>query len=177
MPWAASNRNAGFSDGAPWLPVAPEHLPCAVELQEDDPDALLHHYRRAIASRRAHRALALGAQSRMRAEGDLLTFTRAHEGETIFCAFNLGGAPVRVALPEGDWRILEAGRSPARRPIVELGEAFVGLGPWQPLPRAQDLKPGEEPAMANLKLTDLEKTYGGSVTVSRTSTSTSSKAS
>ena len=179
MPWTASNRNAGFSDGEPWLPVAPEHLPLAVETQEGDPGALLHHYRRAIASRRSHRALAKGAQSRLRAQGDLLTFTRAHEGETIFCAFNLGNAPARVALPEGHWRILDgqadgrventaeavpaAAAGAASKPvpeataevasgavpeavvpvpgavldggpeaIVELGEAFVALAPWQP---------------------------------------------
>ena len=157
IPWTASNRNAGFSDGEPWLPVDHTHLPLSVEEQENEPEALLHHYRRAIASRRRHRALAKGAQSRMRAMGDVLTFTRAHEGETIFCAFNLGDAPVRVALPAGDWRILDGrgeaapgGRAEVHaaagarvhaedvpyasgpEAIVELGEAFVALGPWQP---------------------------------------------
>ena len=132
MVWTASNRNAGFSEGEPWLPVAPEHLAFAVEVQEQDPDALLHYYRRAIASRRTHPALAKGAQSRLQARGDLLTFTRAHEGETIFCAFNLGAAPTRVALPAGNWRILDSPEEAGAEAIVELGEAFVALGPWQP---------------------------------------------
>ena len=130
MAWTASNRNAGFSDGPPWLPVDSAHLPLAVEVQEQDPGALVHHYRRAIASRRAHRALAKGAQSRVRAHGNLLTFTRALDGETIFCAFNLGDAPARMALPPGNWRLLDAQEEAASEAIVELGEAFVALGPW-----------------------------------------------
>ena len=131
MVWTASNRNAGFSEGEPWLPVAREHLAFAVEVQEPDPDALLHYYRRAIASRRTHRALAKGAQSRLRAQGDLLSFTRALDEETIFCAFNLGGAPARVALPQGRWRLLDGRDDSSPEAIVEQGEAFVALGPWQ----------------------------------------------
>ena len=131
MPWVASNRNAGFSDADPWLPVSHAHLPLSVEAQEADPGALVHHYRRAIASRRAHPALAKGAQSRVRAQGDLLTFTRAHEGQTIFCAFNLGDTPLVTALPKGDWRILDAPEDASREAFVELGEAHVELRPWQ----------------------------------------------
>ena len=131
MVWTPSNRNAGFTDGEPWLPVSSAHLPLAVEVQEGDPDALVHHYRRAIASRRTHRALAKGAQSRVRARGDLLTFTRALDGETIFCAFNLGEAPTRMALPAGHWKLLDGQEEAASEAIVEFGEAFVALGPWQ----------------------------------------------
>lgn len=132
MPWTASNRHAGFSEADPWLPVSHAHLRLNVEAQEADPDALLHHYRRAIAARRRFRALAKGAQSRVRAEGDLLTFTRAHEGETIFCAFNLGAAPARAALPEGEWRAIDGWTETAPETQRDEGGAFVALGPWQP---------------------------------------------
>jgi alpha-glucosidase len=147
MPWTDAEAHGGFSQAEPWLPVSAAHLPLCVEAQEADPRALVHHYRRAIAARRRHPALSKGTQRGMRAHGDVLTFTRAHGEEAIFCAFNLGDVPMRVALPAGDWEILEGGREGApevrmgaeaamphawgSETIVELGEAFVALGPWQ----------------------------------------------
>jgi alpha-glucosidase len=147
MPWTDAEAHGGFSQAEPWLPVSAAHLPLCVEAQEADARALVHHYRRAIAARRRHPALSKGTQRGMRAHGDVLTFTRAHGEEAIFCAFNLGDVPMRVALPAGDWEILEGGREGApevrmgaeaamphawgSETIVELGEAFVALGPWQ----------------------------------------------
>ena len=63
MVWEASNTNGGFTTGAPWLPVSPEHLALNPAQQNDDPDALIHHYRRAIAFRKAHHALQKGTPS------------------------------------------------------------------------------------------------------------------
>ncbi|MEM6896667.1 MAG: alpha-glucosidase [Pseudomonadota bacterium] len=106
MVWERSNANGGFTRGMPWLPVPAEHLGQAVTIQEDDPEALIHHYRRALAFRTAHDALRVGAQSPMSAEGPILSFTRSIGDETIFCAFNLGDQPVSAALPPGSWALL-----------------------------------------------------------------------
>ncbi|SFE73997.1 alpha-glucosidase [Roseivivax sediminis] len=128
MVWEPSNQNGGFSAGHPWLPVSHEHLNRAVSTQEQDPAAILHHYRRAIAFRHAHRALMTGEQTGMQAEGDVLTFTRSEGEETIFCAFNLSPEPGLLAMPEGEWRQIG----------IELGSAGpapdgrLHLGPWQP---------------------------------------------
>mgnify|MGYP003715130631 CR=1 FL=1 len=48
MPWAHDAPNAGFSDARPWLPLAPEHVAHAVDLQEGDPASILHAYRRLL---------------------------------------------------------------------------------------------------------------------------------
>ncbi len=128
MVWEPSNQNGGFTAGNPWLPVSHEHLQSSVATQEDDPAALLHHYRRAIAFRRTHPALTKGAHEDVQAEGDIIRFTRTHEGQTIFCAFNLSDTPSTCALPEGNWIPIGA----------ELGSAGpmpdgkMHLGPWQP---------------------------------------------
>ncbi len=129
MVWSESNQNGGFSTaGRTWLPVPSAHLHRSVAASEADPAALLHHYRRAIGFRHAHPALSRGAQSKMRVDGDVLSFTRSEAGETIFCAFNLGEEAAHVALPPGQW--------------VQLGQELNGahpgpdgvapLGPWQP---------------------------------------------
>ncbi|WP_106744376.1 alpha-glucosidase [Yoonia maritima] len=127
MVWTPNSQNGGFSDAKPWLPVASEHLPLAVSAQEDEPGALLHHYRKAIAFRRAHSALSQGSHDKLRAKGDVIYFTRTGGEQTIFCAFNVSETPSDFDLPDGNWTPIGA----------ELGSAHVSadgrlhLGPWQ----------------------------------------------
>jgi len=101
MVWEAARKNGGFSKAKPWLPVPPEHLPKAVDTQSGHDDALLEHYRRFIAFRREHAALAKGDIAFIAAEGDVLAFTRSHGNERIVCAFNLGSKPQELRLDIG----------------------------------------------------------------------------
>src|SRR5205823_3452854 len=52
MQWDAS-RNAGFTAGAPWLPIARDYATVNVEAQRRDPRSLLSFYRRMLHARRA----------------------------------------------------------------------------------------------------------------------------
>ena len=128
MVWEPSNQNGGFSAHAPWLPVSHDHLNRSVAAQEEDPAALLHHYRRAIAFRRTHPALVKGSHAGLKADGDVLSFTRSHGDQTLFCAFNMSDQPNTIDMPKGTW--LQVG--------TELGSAApqadgkLHLGPWQP---------------------------------------------
>ena len=126
MVWEAEG-GGGFSEAAPWLPVSPVHLPLSVARQEKDADALLHHYRRAIALRRAHPALAKGAQSAMAVDGDVLMFHRTHEDGEVFCAFNLGEAQSHFSMPQGDW--IDIGKSVGAAAPDARG--IVSLSAWQ----------------------------------------------
>ncbi|MEM8654089.1 MAG: alpha-amylase family glycosyl hydrolase [Pseudomonadota bacterium] len=127
MVWEPSNSHGGFTAGDPWLPVSREHLHAAVATQEDDPSALLHHYRKAIALRHAHKALAKGTHNGVKATGDVVHFTRHHDDQTVFCAVNLSKHPATLDLPEGAWVTIgsELG-STAPSP-----DGHVHLGPWQ----------------------------------------------
>ncbi len=128
MTWDKSNLNAGMSQGRTWLPVASTHLGLCVERQEEDPSALLHHYRRAIAFRHAHAPLKKGGQKDVVARGDTISFVRSFRGEEIFCAFNLSDTPSELEMAPGKWTHIG----------TELGSATVSadgklhLGPWQP---------------------------------------------
>jgi alpha-glucosidase len=128
MVWDASNQNGGFSSGRPWLPISHDHLNRAVITQEHDPSAVLHHYRRAVGFRRNHAALRKGKLRDMAADGTILRFMREHDGEVMFCAFNLSGEPATTDLPDGKWHQMG----------IELGSAGpapdgrLHLGPWQP---------------------------------------------
>jgi alpha-glucosidase len=128
MVWEQSNQNGGFTTGQPWLPVSHEHLNRSVAVQEEDPAALLHHYRLAIAFRHQHPAIMKGEHDKVQHDGSIVYFTRSHEGQEIFCAFNLSGEPAVLDMPEGTW--LDIGLELGSAPVAPDGK--LHLGPWQP---------------------------------------------
>lgn len=127
MPWETQSEFSGFGENKPWLPVSPKHMEMAVDRQEEDPDAILHHYRRAIRFRHENPALRSGTQSPMKADGGLLIFTREHEGETYFCAFNLGDDVATVAAQTGSWQSIGADLGSVQDDLTNP----VTLNPWQ----------------------------------------------
>ena len=127
MVWEHAFPNGGFTTGRPWLPVGEDHLAMAADLQDTDPMAMLQHYRRAIGFRQNHPALSQGAQDPVQATGDVVFFTRRHNAEAIFCAFNLSGTATEIALPEGNWVPVGAELGC----VGFAGDGKVRLGPWQ----------------------------------------------
>jgi alpha-glucosidase len=122
MPWAKDNSYGGFSTEKPWLPLPANHLERAVAGQDADPASLLAFYRRMLAFRRTVPALAKGGFELIGAGPEEIAFRRDHEGRSVLCAFNLGAAPRRIALPAGVWRPI------ARAPFaatVEGSEAVL----------------------------------------------------
>lgn len=88
MPWDAS-ANGGFSEAAPWLPMAEPAL-CNVAEEIRDPRSMLALHERLLALRRARPALSLGDYEGVAAAGNLLVYRRSHGGETLLVALNLG---------------------------------------------------------------------------------------
>ncbi len=132
MVWTTQDEQSGFSTVEPWLPVSPAQAERAVERQEGDAEALLHHYRRAIALRNTWPALKSGTQSAFTQTGDVMTFLREDGGQQVFCAFNMGGDEADVALPAGEWR-------PIGQDVGGVeGAGDVNLGAWQFLLAVKD---------------------------------------
>ncbi len=100
MQWDAG-KNAGFSDGEPWLPLAEDAAERNVERQRDDPSSLLCLYRDLLALRRATPALERGSLGWLEAPEDVLAYERVEGSSRAVVALNLGDAPARVELPEG----------------------------------------------------------------------------
>lgn len=90
MPWSGAAAQAGFTGGAPWLPIPQSHRRRAVDLQEADPDSTLHRCRRFSRWRRGHPALATGSMTFVDAPGETLCLIREGDGEKMLAAFNLG---------------------------------------------------------------------------------------
>jgi alpha-glucosidase len=96
MQWSAA-PNAGFTTGAPWLPLAADYRETNVETQRCDPHSMLALHRRLLALRRAEPALSLGSWAPVDAEGDVLAYVREHEGSRFLIALNLGAEPAALA--------------------------------------------------------------------------------
>ncbi|MGA2927110.1 MAG: alpha-amylase family glycosyl hydrolase [Solirubrobacteraceae bacterium] len=104
IPWRRPSRagtGAGFSTGAPWLPlVAPAEQLC-VEAQHDDPGSTLHFTRRLLALRATRPALQAGSQQQLRSAADSFCFLRELDGERLLVALNFSSEPVALELPDG----------------------------------------------------------------------------
>ncbi|WP_028967794.1 alpha-amylase family glycosyl hydrolase [Sphingomonas phyllosphaerae] len=88
MPWDASPF-AGFSTVEPWLPLNPDWPTRNVAAQEQDPRSMLTLYRRLLALRRAHPALAVGDFRLLDAPDGVLVYERRHGDERLRIALNL----------------------------------------------------------------------------------------
>ncbi|MBV8848979.1 MAG: DUF3459 domain-containing protein [Methylobacteriaceae bacterium] len=98
MQWTA-DRNAGFSDGEPWLPLGADHESCNVETLRNDPRSILTLYRRLVALRREHLALSIGDYVPGRVEDDLFRFERRYGATRLIIVLNFGHEAAAVPLP------------------------------------------------------------------------------
>jgi alpha-glucosidase len=92
MQWSAA-KNADFTEGEPWLPIAKDYAQINVETERDDPFSILSLYTQLIKVRRGEPALEVGELEPIDTAGDLLTYVR-REGESAFLvALNFGSEP------------------------------------------------------------------------------------
>jgi alpha-glucosidase len=94
MQWDAS-RNAGFTKGTPWLPIASDYARRNVEGERIDSHSLLTLYRELIALHHAEPTLAAGWYRALRASGDLIVFVRESAGRRLLVMLNLSVQPQR----------------------------------------------------------------------------------
>ena len=99
MPWDAS-ANAGFTLGSPWLPLNTDHAARNVTTQEADPRSILGLYRKLIALRREHTALATGRYVATRTAGDVFMFERSGHNSRLLVVLNFAKVPRAVTLPD-----------------------------------------------------------------------------
>jgi glycosidase len=100
MQWDASAR-AGFTTGAPWLPIVDAGTRNVAD-QSADPGSLLSLYRRLIGARRASPALDRGShRSFFGVATDVMAWIRVVDGERVLCVLNVGDSPQNCALPLG----------------------------------------------------------------------------
>jgi alpha-glucosidase len=126
MQWDAG-RNAGFSNGKPWLPVHPDHLQRNVAAQEADPGSLLHFTRKLLALRKTHPALRSGDYAALEARRGSLAYLRSTPEQSVLVAINFKGHPTGFTPPEGKWESLFSSEAEAKEPAENLAPYEVRL--------------------------------------------------
>ncbi|MDD9910054.1 MAG: alpha-glucosidase family protein [Ahrensia sp.] len=107
MVWDEREQNCGFSNAETWLPIPPEHRALAVSEQDHLPASLLNHYRQMLTFRAENLPLSKGDLEIVIATGPVLAFTRRHENQRIFCAFNMSEDEQTIDAPERLGEVLE----------------------------------------------------------------------
>jgi alpha-glucosidase len=100
MPWDGSLR-AGFTAGAPWLPLGPDHASANVAVMSTSRDSMLNLYRRLIELRRRLPMLTHGVIEKISVNGNILSYERRRGNDRLAIALNLGHESTQVSLPAG----------------------------------------------------------------------------
>jgi alpha-glucosidase len=114
MQWDAS-ENAGFSQGTPWLPAAPDFGERSVAAQREDPGSLLNFYRQLIAVRRSSLALHSGSFELVgEPTRQVAAYLRQAERELVLVALNFTASPQVFSIPHAlqsrPWKLLLSNR-------------------------------------------------------------------
>ncbi|KZX00649.1 alpha-glucosidase [Pseudoalteromonas luteoviolacea] len=100
MPWASDQQNAGFTDGAPWLPVYKAHASKCVKSQEQDTSSTLSQYKSFLAWRATRPELLTGEIEFIATHEPVLGFYRILNEKKLLCLFNLSEQTVEFEVEQ-----------------------------------------------------------------------------
>lgn len=96
----SGGRNAGFTDGTPWMRVNPNYREINIEEDVLRMDSVVNFYKKAIALHHAHPALTLGTYAPVDEKNKrVLAYLRRGETETLLVAINLSDKQAKVSFP------------------------------------------------------------------------------
>lgn len=90
MQWE-NKSEAGFTTGTPWIKVNRNYPRVNVVEEANDPDSILHFYKKFLAFRKQSRVLKEGSYRELSLSGPVLAFARELEGKKLVCVVNLSG--------------------------------------------------------------------------------------
>ena len=106
MQWDATPQ-AGFTAGKPWIPVNENYPSINVAAAENDPNSILHYYRKMIAFRKAHLTLVYGDFEDLLPEHpQLYCYRRWDEEASFLMVLNFSDHATSWALPEGNYAFM-----------------------------------------------------------------------
>jgi oligo-1,6-glucosidase len=128
MQWDAGPQ-AGFTTGAPWLPVNPNHVEINAAAQRDDPDSVLSWYRRLIALRHTEPAVADGDFTMLLPDDECAyAFTRRLGDVELLVLGNISDRTVTAAVPDAEaWAAAEV----VLANCPPTPGAAITLSPWE----------------------------------------------
>ena len=125
MVWEGDAKNAGFSEGTPWLPVKEPQAAKAVDRQGND--GILPFYKDVIQRRKNSSALSHGKTTFHSVPEPVLAYTRSEGNDRVTCVFNLSCDPQELKV-NGSVDLSFAGEAGFAGGILKLsGNGFAYL--------------------------------------------------
>jgi alpha-glucosidase len=106
MPWLAQPPH-GWSGKSPWLPFPPDAEALSAEQAADDPESVLHLYRRLIVQRKQSPALSVGDWVELPSPPEVLAYLRQTGDEKRVVAINFADRPLQFDV-DGAWQVVIA---------------------------------------------------------------------
>jgi alpha-glucosidase len=104
MQWN-TGKNAGFTDGKPWLPVPPSYKTHNVATESKESDSILNFYRHVLALRHQDPALRDGDYIALNEnDPNVLSYLRRYKDEAVLVVLNMSSSPQKVSFdlqPQG----------------------------------------------------------------------------
>ncbi len=94
--WDAT-KNAGFTDGQPWLPLSSSYRSENVATLRNDRTSLLNLYRHLLSVRRQYTALSIGTFRLIGVQGNAIIYERTAASEQIIICLNFGAIEQRIS--------------------------------------------------------------------------------
>lgn len=89
IPWQAGQKNNGFSDGGPWLPIPEEHNQLAADIQDQNPNSVLNYTRELLRLRKSHQSIHSGDLQFLKDSDEVLIYKRASGVNSLYFLCNL----------------------------------------------------------------------------------------
>ncbi len=134
MQWDGST-NAGFSTGAPWLPVPETYKTHNVADESNDPDSVLEFYKKVLRLRHTNRAVLDGNYTAINEnDANVLSYLRLYKRRGVVVALNMSGTSQKIQLDlkskgfASTKKLLATGNSGAHGGEVSLEPYGVFIG-------------------------------------------------
>ena len=130
MQWDDS-KQAGFTEGEPWIKVNPNYKKINAAQQLEDPDSVFHYYQKLIRLRKEKDIIVYGEfEPLYREDEQIFAYTRKQDQEKLLTVCNFSDKNAEVEVPEefkgAECLITNLGRKELERKIVlNPYEAFV----------------------------------------------------
>ena len=103
MQWTAG-ENAGFTTGAPWIPVNPNHTAINAEAAVSDKNSVFHHYRNLIRLRKEYEVIRDGAFELWDADNEkVFAYTRDTAEDHLLVVCNFTDESMTYEIPARFW--------------------------------------------------------------------------
>lgn len=127
--WDGS-KNAGFTNGKPWLKVNPNYKIINVAEQDKDPNSVLNYFRKMVKLRKALPELVYGAYTLLdKNNKQVYAYTRILDDKKVVVLLNFSGNDAEFTLPKSVGKV--------GKPLInnfsdyKIKEGKFYLAPWQ----------------------------------------------